>query len=176
MAIPITGQPNFPTSVQVPNNSIMDLYNRQAYLGNQFFFNSQNYSLADANEHPVLYLSNTSTKVSLFHTYRFFYTFGSSSYTYFRVYANPIGVSGGTAKTPNNSRIASSNTSQATLLYTPTVATSNGTLLYYIPSNELEQNPRTEILIVDPGNSLLFTVQGDGTSTSSLMDILWHEI
>lgn len=167
---------NFPTSKQIPDHAIMDFYNKQAYLGNQFIYNSGIISLSDSSEHPLIYLGNPATnKVSLFCPWRKYLSFVTANYNYFRVYANPTGVTGGTAKTPPNVRFGSGNASTASVLLSPNTST-NGTLISLMIANEDTIPPENSMLIIDPGQSMLITVASDGTSTNALAEIMWYEL
>ena len=166
---------NFPTSKQIPDHAIMDFYNKQAYLGNQYVYNSGIDSLGDNAEHPFVYLSNPAgNTVSLFCFYRKFISFVTTNYDYFRIYSNPTGVSGGTAKTPANCRFASGNASSALVLLSPSTV-SNGTLIKITIANE-NTSPDPGIFIIDPGQSMLITIASDGISTNGLAEISWYEL
>lgn len=62
----IPSQTRFPTSNQVPQNSILDAFNRQTYLGNQFILPIVNQDLSSTSETNMLLVTNPSTTKSLF--------------------------------------------------------------------------------------------------------------
>ena len=80
---------NFPTSKQVPDHSIMDFYNKQAYLGNQFVL-AINSAISSTSETPYLLLQNpSSNKISLFQNYRRLLSRSATISCYLNFYANP---------------------------------------------------------------------------------------
>lgn len=96
MAAPIPSNHNFPTATQVPNNSIMDLFNKQTYLGNQFVAASTVVTLSGTTEHPVMLMQNPSTNTkSLFSTARKLYCAASAGNVIFRLYSQPTFLSAG---------------------------------------------------------------------------------
>jgi hypothetical protein len=154
------------TQSQIPENSILDLNNKQAYLGNQFVSGPDTFSLADSSEHPILYISNPSTNSKALFIYNIdLNAIGSTDIITFRLYSNPTGVSGGTAVTPRNCRPASANTSVATVKSGPTVS-GNGTRLQTIALGFNAQSIVNPIIILDPGQSFLITGQATTTATA----------
>ncbi len=175
MASPITGNLNFPTKNQIPDHSIMDFYNKQAYLGNQFIDDPGVLSLADTAEHPLLYILCPATSgKSLFINDLNLNAVGAADIITFRVYFAPTTVSSGSSVTPRNVRIASSTTSLATVK-SGVAAVSNGTRLQTIMgvvNTQLSHNP---IYILDPGQALLITGQATAAA-SAICSAIHYEL
>ena len=174
------------TQNQVASNSILDAFNRQTYLGNQFVYASAQTS-AGTTETPVLYLLNpvitssatgsASTK-ALFVNHLAVTSATASNSAVVRVYLNPAVSANGTAKTPANVRPGSANTSISSLFSVPTV-TSNGTLIATLAAAPLSTSraPADAVLtILDQGQSLLVTVQTSATSTATVIELGQYEL
>lgn len=175
MAIPITGLPNFPTSAQIPNDSILDINGRQAYLCNQFIVGPDTVSLADASEHPILYLLNPSTNTKSLFIYNMnLNAVGATDVITYRIYSASSGVSGGTAATPQNCRLAASNTSNASALTSPSVS-SNGTRIQTIAVGFNSQSIKNPLFVIDPGSSILVTGKAATTATA-ICEFIYYEI
>lgn len=163
---------NFPTKNQIPDHSIMDFYNKQAYLGNQFIDDPGVLSLADSSEHPLLYILCPATSgKSLFISDLNLNAVGATDVITYRVYHTPTTVAAGTSVTPRNIRIASSTTSLATVKSGVT-AVSNGTLLQIIVATVNTQVGHNPLYILDPGKALLIT--GQAASTASAICVATH--
>lgn len=172
----ITGNQNFPNKNQVPDHSILDLFGKQAYLGNQFVASSGVVSLADTAEHPVMYLLNGAANTkSLFNGIRKCFAGDVTNLIVFRVYQQPTTVAAGSVITPTNSRLASATLSSATVKKSVT-AVSNGTLIETLPIGfgyaPIESN---NLLILDPGYSLLITAQAVA-ATTCVIEMVWWEL
>ncbi len=166
---------NFPTSKQVPDHSIMDHFSKQAYLGNQFLADPGVLSLADASEHPLLYILCPSTSsVSLFIKDLNLNAAGATDVITFRIYHTPVTVSSGSSVTPRNVRIASGTSSVATVK-SGVAAVSNGTLLQTIVANVNTQISRCPLLILDPGKAILITGQA-ATTASAICNAVHYEL
>ncbi len=156
---------NFPTSKQVPDHSIMDFYNKQVYLGNQFIADPGVLSLADTAEHPLLYILCPATSAkSLFIKDLNLNVTGSTDVVTFRIYFTPVTVSSGSSVTPKNARIASGTASVATVK-SGVAAVSNGTLLQTIVANVNTQISHNSLIILDPGTAILITGQAAVTAS-----------
>jgi len=157
---------NFPNQHQIPDHSIMDFYNKQAYLGNQFISGPDTFALADASEHPILYVlcPSTSAKSIFIHDLNLGAAVSTDVVT-FRIYSNPTTVTSGTAITPVNVRPASSTTSIATAKY-GVAAVSKGARMETIVAVLNTQVGKAPIFILDPGQSLLITGQAAVTATA----------
>lgn len=176
MAQIITANSRFPTNKQVPDHAIMDFYNKQAYLGNQFIANTGVVTLADTAEHPLLYLSNPAGgSLSLFNTVRKLFAGDMTNTIVFKIYVNPTTVTSGSSITPGNCRIASSTASIA-VSKKSVAAVSNGTLLAAFPIG-IGYYPvdADTLLIIDPGNSILITATA-AAATSCVVEAVWYEL
>ena len=131
------------TNKQIPDNAILDRFDKQAYLGNQYCAATGVISLSNTAETPLLYLGDPATTtgafpvnaISLFLRTRklICYDVSDATAAVFRLYINPSTISGGTPLTPSNNRLGSSFTSVATATISPTVG-SKGTLVYTFPA------------------------------------------
>jgi len=162
-------------SVQIAENSILDFYNKQLYLGNCFVLNSGVLSLADTNEHPEILIKNASTNQKGF--FFFFRNCGSSDQFYARFYLNPTISGNGTPATPLNLRPAYSTVSTSSSFTAPSVS-GNGTLITVMPCvNSLQSSL---MFILDPGSNILVTAQSvngsGGSPTSAFIEAAWYEL
>lgn len=176
MSQPISGTQRFPTNRQVPDHAIMDFYNKQVYLGNQYIGSSGVVALADTSEHPILYLLNpASSTISLFVATKKLFAGDVTNSVIFNLYSTPTTVAAGSAITPVNSRILSSSASVATLKKTVT-AGANGTLIEAMPTG-LGFSPidSSSMLILDPGASILITAKGSA-ATNCVAELVWYEL
>lgn len=175
MALPITGQSRFPTSNQVPEHSILDAYNKQNYLGNQFIASAKVVTLADTAEHPVLYLlAPSGIARSLFCGVRRFFSGDLTNTIVFRTYITSTGISAGTAVTPTNCRVLSSTVSLATCKLSPTVS-GLGTLVSAMSTGIGYEPIDFNMFILDPTASLLITAQASAATTCAA-DFVWYEL
>lgn len=161
---------------QVAENSILDyLGGRQNYLGNAFILNGTS-TLAVGTEVLKFYISNPSTNSKGMFLYKTGITSGAESYV--RYYLSPTITGNGTAATPVNMRPAYSTTSSLSCFTGPS-ASANGTLLGLTGSLGLSDESDA-LFVIDPGFSILVTVQAPGASGGSTVDVfvksLWYEI
>lgn len=169
------------TNRQVPEHSIMDFYNKQAYLGNQFQV-SYSVTSGGSTEVNALYINNNSASGcpaqngrALFISLKKLSSLIASNSAILRVYLNPTGVSGGTPVTPLNVRPAYPTVSVATVTSAPT-ATAGSSLLDTLCVAPLSSNSDHDLIVVDPGQSVLITLQASATSTPMNAIIGWYEI
>ena len=131
-------------SRQIPDHAIVDYYNKQAYLGNQFIYATQ--ITVGTSETLQILLSNPITNAqtvtnavkpsTIFIRKIKLVTETNAQAAWVNVYGNPTVTGAGTTQTPSNIRLASLNTSIANLTTVPT-ASSNGTLLYGLGSTNV---------------------------------------
>lgn len=173
MALPT---PNPATNRQVPDHAIMDLFGKQAYLGNQFTV-SATASLGDTNEDPFLYVVNDAANTkALFNSLRSFVATDATIDITFRVYFNPTGVTGGSAKTPANCRPANPLVSVATCKSAPTISTKGVLVSTIVVSGGILQSNSDLLLIIDPGQSMLVTAQAASGTPAIAGELVWYEI
>jgi len=173
------------TQNQTATNSILDEFNKQAYLGNQYVVGVNAITIGSVGtEYPLLVMTNSSSPstslapaLSCFHNLRKFSCgdISGSTGVLFRVYLNPTSVSGGSSVTPVNVRSGSSNKSVCTVLKQPTVGT-KGTFLAEFPVGWAAQNQSNAMIIVDPGDSLLITGEPVSGSTTAVAEAVWYEL
>jgi hypothetical protein len=170
------------TNRQVPDHSIMDHYNKQTYLGNKFVYAS-NQAIASTSEIPLLLLQNPAVATSSFpsgYTGLFvdlmkLAVITASQSAVIRVYLNPTTPVAGTAKTPTNLRYASATTSIAALSAAPTVS-GNGTLINVLSALPGQPDRSDLLVILDPGQNMLLTIQATANPTTIAQSISWYEL
>jgi hypothetical protein len=165
----------------------MDYYNKQTYLGNGYVYSLDAAEPATTSEFPVLLLKNptitavafpaqgTNVYPSLFVKFLRILCETASQSVILRVYLNPTVTAVGTVKTPVNLRIASPNTSVSALSINPTVS-SNGKLVSVLASSAFTPSSGSELLVLDPGQSLLLTAQASSNTTLLGLDVHWYEM
>ena len=171
------------SSKQLPNEAILDFYNKQAYLGNEYVIGTDITAIASANvETPLLYLINPASNgvagknTGCFINIRKFSqaTNVSAATTIFRTYFNPTITANGTAATPVNVRPGLGNSSSV-LAYRGPSACANGTVVSQFAVNYQELD--TSVLyILDPGQSLLVTGSTDTAGTKVLALLNYYEL
>lgn len=171
----ITGNQNFPTAAQVPNNAIMDKYYKQNYLGNQFVLMTAGVSLGSTSETMIQLIQNKSTTKSLFVSLRRISS--SAQSVLFKYYSNPTFSAAGTPVTPLNLRPASSTVSISTCTTTPTVS-ANGTLIDVLgcASGYANSTDMETMIILDPGQSMLITATALVSTTLVNSEIQFYEL
>ena len=158
---------------QIPDKSIMDIFGRQNYLGNDWT-GPFNKSLTNTSEVPVALIKNpvNSGKSLFFYEKK---VTSDSQNVYTRFYFDPTVTSTGSATTNVCHRPGYGTSSVALSYLSPTIA-SNGTFVstllatIYVISSEV-------LYIIDPGHSLLVTGQQQTAGTSNLfLNLNWYEI
>ncbi len=164
------------TNTQVPNNSILDLFGRQTYLGNSFILPQDGLSLANTVETPVAYLVNPSTSSkSLFVFSRKISS--DNNPVQVRFYKDPTVNVIGTATVAKNLRSGFSaiELPQATC-YLASTFTANGTQLSTLPATVYGLTSDV-LYVIDPGSALLATGKQVGAGTTSVyVELCWYEI
>lgn len=171
------------TNRQIPDHAIMDFYNKQTYLGNQFLYSLPDFEVTSTSETNLLLISNPavttssfpSGTVALFSNIRKLTTLTASQSAILRFYAAPTVTGGGTPVTPLNLRPASPTTSIATVATGPTT-TSNGTLFDTIAASAFDSSLSQLLAILDPGQNMLVTVQASSATTFISYEIGWYEL
>ena len=170
------------TNNQIPDKSIMDIWGRQAYLGNQFIYANPIASFVATTETPIMLLSNPAVTTSSFPSgYKSLFVnlnklivATASQSVIMRVYLNEPSITAGTSKTPVNIRSGSASTSIAALSINPTGSITGVPIMVL---SALIGLPDTSAIlaIIDPGNSLFITAQASATATSMINEISWFE-
>jgi len=157
------------------DNAILDNFNKQTYLGNAYI-SSLKLSGIGNTETPVMLLINPAgTKKALYHNVRKLTCVTSNAGNAFRVYFNPTITSNGTPIIPTNLRPASPNTSIATSYSNPTIS-ANGTYIATLASSGYASNASTVLLILDPGQVVLYTSTATGAGNQIEVELAWYEI
>lgn len=157
-------------SVQIAENSILDFFNKQTYLGNSFSLGSGTITFGDTLENPKVLITNSSQKGFFF----YFRNAGSSAQFYARFYANPTVTVNGTPATPVNLRPAYQTASVASCYTGPTIS-GNGSLITNMScANALVQS--SLMFIIDPGTKLLVTAQAPGGTGTAYIEMAWYEL
>jgi hypothetical protein len=171
------------TNKQVPDYAMVDNFNKQNYLGNQYIYSLGNNEITSTSETALIYLNNPlvtmgsfpSNYKSLFCNLVKLICVTASETALFRVYLNPTISGAGTTETPTNLRSASSNTSIALLELSP-ITSANGTLILTLAAIPGLPDISNVLTILDPGKSLLITVQTSSTSTFIASQLSWYEL
>jgi hypothetical protein len=163
-------------STQIAEKSIEDAFNRQTYLGNAFILGTGAISLADANEHTELLISNSSLSgKALFVIGR---ALSASALTFAKLYLNPTISANGTPVTPLNLRPAYSTVSVANCYSAPTFTT-NTNLVSTIGTNT-GFSFNSLLFIIDPGNNialnLIAPTASGGSPTTAYFELQWYEL
>lgn len=160
-------------SVQIAEKSILDLFGRQVYLGNQFI-NTFTADLANTSETMALLYNNAITGTTAKGMFLCSRKVTSTAQVYVRYYLTPTVTSAGTPVTPINVRPAYGTSSCLTVTSSPTIA-ANGTLLSLQAS--LNASNSSELLfVIDPGYKLLVTVQALAGTPTVYVENCWYEL
>lgn len=170
------------TNRQIPDHAILDFYNKQLYLGNQYVY-ATNQAIASTAEIPLLLLQNPAISTSgfpsgyvgLFVDYSKLACLTASQNAVIRMYLAPTFSVAGTAKTPLNLRPASPNVSIATLTSAPTVSV-NGNLINVLSALPGEPDESHLMTILDAGQTMLWTIQTSANPTSIAAELSWYEL
>jgi hypothetical protein len=165
------------TAKQIPDHAILDFYNKQLYLGQQYTVNLA--STVTTSELPIILMSNagvnTGQQISLFQGLLNGVSLTASHNVVYRVYLNPTVTSAGTPMTPINMRPASPNVPTAVMTSAPSVS-ANGTLINIMSSQALVNAQSQMMAILDGAESLLVTVLASASATSVETVLGWFEI
>jgi Icc-related predicted phosphoesterase len=167
------------TSKQTPDNSILDSFNKQTYLGNQY--SGAHTFTVGTTEIPLLLLSNVETGitptnlVSAFQNYLKVVESTAANSIILNVYLSPTVTVVGTTLTPVNMRPYAPVNNKVALTYTPTVS-ANGTLVDSINAGALSVGSSSILKIIDQGQSLLVTGIASAAATSVTAILQWYEI
>jgi hypothetical protein len=166
------------TNRQVPDQSILDHFDKQTYLGNQYTV-SQSFTIG-SSETVLILLQNAQTGnaqilKSLFQNLLKVSSQTASQSIILNAYFNPTFSAAGTSLTPSNSRISYGNNAVATATYTPTVS-NNGTLIDTISAAALSVSSSQILHILDNTENLLIT--GIASASSTAIDVIlgWYEL
>lgn len=108
---------------QIPDKAILDLFGRQAYLGNEFSASSGYVTQPTITENPYLYLKNPSTNTKSAFIHKLEWTFGGSvGLVLGRSYLNPTVSSNGLSTSPVNARPSSGVSSTISSFTSPVIA------------------------------------------------------
>lgn len=173
MAI-ISSNLNFPTNKQVPDQAIMQIYGKAAYLGNQYVLPIAAFSVSGTSELNVALLKcPAASTASMFINVR--RASSTAQIAQIKFYVQPTATAG-TPVTPVNLRALNTNASQSSCSSSPT-SSANGTLISTIecPATNETILDDSSLIILDPGSSLLVTCIPGGTSKVSL-NLVWFEL
>lgn len=168
------------TNKQIPDNSILDHFNKQSYLGNRYSFILA-LTASGTTEVAQLLLSNPAVsslafpnQVALFVDLRRMAGMTASANNIMRVYLNPTASDVGAAQVEQNLRPASPNTATGVITSGPTVS-ANGVLIEALSTLNVSTVQSDNLVILDPGQSMLITIQ---TASSAVVNaqISWYEL
>lgn len=174
----IPSQTRFPTANQNPENSILDQFNKQTYLGNSFILAAVDISLSTTNEILIALIQNVAPNTkSLFMNLRRYTS--SAEQVLMKAYLNPTISTVGAATVPNNLRPANTNASVSTCYVNGNFTVSaNGTLYSALgcPADYYVTLDNNILIILDPGQSLLITATALTEDTVLNSEISWYEL
>lgn len=166
------------TNRQIPDQAILDLTGRQTYLGNQYAVPFVGTSLS-SSEADLFLISNatngTGTGIGVFFNLSKLVCLTASSTALIRAYSNPTVSGAGSAATAINMRPSYGVTGSKATIATGITTSANGTLIDFIGSSTLVSAASNNLIILDPGQSLLITGQGSGSITIDAV-FGWYEI
>ena len=171
------------TNIQIPDHAILDFFNKQNYLGNAYTVSTNKQTIGSTGETALIALSNPISNLStnkqngslaLFLGLRKYIQANNfTTASLFRIYLNPTFTVGSTL-TPINLRSGSAFTSKMTAKLSPTVSV-NGTFMMTNATGSQEADS-SNLIILDPGSSILVTVQCGTSSTDVITELSWYEI
>lgn len=171
-------------SRQIPDQSIMDYFNRQSYTGNQFIYALRS-TIAGTTETNLLYLLNPSANsgasgggnqnIGLFLNLRRVTSVTASQSILLNFYLNPTVGTNGTAQTPVSARPAFALSSKMSLFSAPT-SSANGTLIGSIMASAQSSQQNNFMMVLDPGQSMLVTVIAGAANNVAVTELGWYEM
>lgn len=114
-------------SRQIPDQAILDQFNKQTYIGNSYLVSTNEINIPVGNkEVPICYLSNpssnsTPTNVGLFQNVRKMVITGAAAFSTFKFYSNPVLNTPGSTIIPSSLRPGFGNSSVMAASLSPTV-------------------------------------------------------
>lgn len=168
-----------PSLAQIPNEAILDAFNKQTYLGNSFISSTNSVTLTNAStEYPLFLLTNpvSNSNIGAFLNIRKLsqLTNVSTATTIFNLYLSAVVTNAGSAMTPVNLRPWSGKSSIMTVGKSPTVS-GNGTYCGTIAVN-YQQIDSDVLFIIDPGYNFFITANTDIAGTKVNAEVIWNEI
>lgn len=167
------------TNKQVPEHSILDHFNKQVYLGNQYSVN-KSFTIG-ASEISLLYLNNSQTgsptnQKALFQNILKMAFESASGNLTINAYLD-ASVTGGTTVTPINMRPAYGISNiVGTVVSSPTIV-SIGTLVDTISGSSAQPVSSSELLkILDNTQNMLITGIASGAGILCNVILQWYEI
>lgn len=168
------------TNKQVPDQSIMDKFNKQIYLGNSFVV-SESLSLGTTAEFNLFLIRNPN--VSSFQLSKSLFIqlsrFASSAQSaLIQTYISPVVSTVGTPLVPVNLRPANPNTSVAQVYSNGQFTlSSRGTLMFSLGVGGTNASSLDGLMtIIDQGFDLLITGEAVTASTLLSSTLSWYEI
>lgn len=167
------------TQIQIPDHSILDQFNKQCYLGNQYV-QASNETIGTSETAQILITcpvqSGVASQKSVFVNLKKLNCYTGTSTALLNFYLSPTVSANGTAAPIYNLRPASINTPIA-LAYTGPTITSNGNFIGAISTSSYGGTESSATLtILDPGQSLLVTAKASGASTTISITLSWYEL
>lgn len=159
--------------VQIAQESILDLFGKQTYLGNSFVYTYSG-SLADTSEHTAVLINNASSGATAKSMFLMSQKVTSTTQVYVRYYITPTVSAAGTPATPLNLRPAYATSSVLTVTTAPT-ASPLGTLMSMQSANGPSTISNT-LFVIDPGYKLLVTAQAATGTPSIFIENVWYEL
>jgi len=171
------------TAAQTATNSILDYFNKQAYLGQEFSFPTS-VTLSTTAETPILLIQNPIVTTNTFPNQKALFYFdrkyaSNNQEVLVKLYLNPTVTGVSTAQTAVCTRPAYGTTSISKCYPNGQfTVSSNGTLASQlgVPSNFYVTVDSQICFILDPGQSILLTGTAQAENTTLSMGSFWYEL
>lgn len=166
------------TSKQVPEHSILDHFNKQVYLGNQFSAVAGVATSGTAEAGAILLTCPVGglNQKSLFVDLRRAASVTSANSVIVKAYVSPSAAAGATPLVPVQMRPANTVTTSIASASTAPTVTSNGSLVDVLAGAAFTTLQSDRLIILDPGQSLLITVQTSASATTVELQLSWYEL
>lgn len=167
---------------QLPDQGILDYYNKQTYLGNSFIA-STGIIAGTGSEVPLMVLANPAANfnqngqagsLGCFHGLRKLQCDALGDAAIFNFYLNPTSVSGGSVITPLNLRPAWGTVSKMVVTKGPTISSGNYGTLFSTSIVNISEIDSSLLFVLDPGDSLLVTQSVSDANV--VAEFSWYEI
>jgi hypothetical protein len=164
------------TNKQIPDHAIVDYYNKQVYLGNQFSASAASLSPGSTNETPIFLLTNPSgNTTALFSFKRLFSCITASETAIFKTYLGPTIGANGTAISIQNMRPANANSSVMNIYKSPTIS-ANGVLIESFAVNAFVTYETDLMFVLDAGQSAVITATAGSSGTNVNVSLIHYEL
>lgn len=172
-----TPYPSPSTPNQIPDQAIMDLFGKQAYLANAYLSCIPLSTTTTSETGLVLFSNPAGTGKAMFMGLRKLLCQTASQSLTAKFYITPTISAAGSAAAPNNQRPGNTQQSTISAVTTGPTVTTKGTLfdeLYAAAGDPPDVNPY--LIILDPGQSLLMTATPSQNVVAFTLTSAWYEL